>query len=123
MAMRLGVVLTLLHEETMETLALLALLEARPGMEEKLETFLSSASALARLEPGTIAWYAIQLDQSRFAIFDTFADRNGREAHLSGEVAKALLAKADTLLATPPTIELAEIVATKCPPFSSTSRS
>jgi len=107
----------------METLALLALLEARPGMEEKLETFLSSAVALARLESGTIAWYAIKLDQARFAIFDTFADRTGRDAHLSGEIAKALLAKADMLLATPPTIELATIIAVKSPPSSCTSRS
>ncbi|HMA03931.1 MAG: putative quinol monooxygenase [Gemmatimonas sp.] len=122
MATRLGVVLTLLHEEIMETLALLALLEARPGMEEQLQEFLSSALTMASLERGTIAWYAIKLDASRFAIFDTFVDRNGREAHLSGEIARALVEKADALLATPPNIQLAEIVAAKSPASSSSSR-
>jgi quinol monooxygenase YgiN len=97
----------------METLAVLALLEARPGMEAQLETFLTSALAMASLERDTIAWYALKLDASRFAIFDTFAGRDGRTAHLSGAVARALIEKADALLARPPRIELAEIVAAK----------
>lgn len=100
----------------METLALLALLEARPGMESQLETFLASALPMASAERGTIAWYALKLDASRFAIFDTFEDQNGRDAHLSGDIAKALIAKADALLASPPRIEQAGIIVTKSPP-------
>jgi quinol monooxygenase YgiN len=111
-----------LHEEIMETLALLALLEARPGMEEQLKTFLFSALPMASLERGTIAWYAIRLDASRFAIFDTFADRSGRDAHLSGEIARALVENAEALLASPPKIEMAAIVAAKSPGHSTSSR-
>jgi quinol monooxygenase YgiN len=99
----------------METLALLALLEARTGMEAQLEVFLSRALAMAALERGTIAWYALKLDACRFAIFDTFADRNGRDAHLSGEIARSLIEQADALLVKPPRIELAEIVVAKSP--------
>jgi len=123
MTTRLGVVLTLLHEGLMETLALLALLEARRGMERQLEAFLSSALSIANLERGTVAWYAIKLDASRFAIFETFADRNGRDAHLSGEIARAMVEKSDALLAMPPKIELAEIVAVKSVASSSSLRS
>src|SRR4051812_30421287 len=98
---------------SMERLAVLALLEARPGMEAQLESFLASALPLAIAEAGTIAWYALRLDASRFAIVDTFAGKDARDAHLSGEIASALMASADALLARPPRIEQAEIVAAK----------
>ena len=99
----------------METLAVLALLEAHPGMEAQLEAFLTSALAMANAERGTLAWYALKLDAFRFAIFDTFADRNGRDAHLSGAIARALAEKADSLLARPPLIQQAEVIAAKSP--------
>jgi quinol monooxygenase YgiN len=97
----------------MEKLALLALLTAKSGKEQELEEFLKSAQPLAAAEPGTAAWYAVKLGSNRFGIFDTFLDQSGREAHLSGEIAKALFAKADELLAESPQIEQLEILAVK----------
>lgn len=97
----------------MEEFALLALLEAKPGKEREVATFLESAQPLAMQEAGTVTWYAVKLGPSRFAIFDTFRDEEGREAHLTGEIAKALMAKAEHLFAKPPQIEKLEIIALK----------
>jgi quinol monooxygenase YgiN len=97
----------------MEQFALLALLTAKPGKEHELEQFLKSAQHLAEREAGTAAWYAVKLGPNRFGIFDTFRDEAGRKAHLNGEIAKALFAKADELLAEAPQIELLEILAEK----------
>lgn len=99
----------------MDTLALLALLRAKPGKEDELEQFLKSAEPLAGAEPGTTSWYAVKLGPDRFGIFDTFRDQAGREAHLGGPIAKALFARADELLAEPPKIEQLEILASKAP--------
>lgn len=99
----------------MDKLALLALLEARPGKEKELEEFLKSAQPLAARENGTTTWYAVKLGPAKFGIFDTFKDEAGRNAHLSGEIAKALFARADELLAKPPQIEKLEILASKAP--------
>lgn len=100
----------------MDQLGILALLRAKPGKEDELEEFLKSAQPLAAGEPGTSAWYAVKLGEGRFGIFDTFRDEAGREAHLSGEIAKALFAKADELLAEAPKIEKLEILAAKTLP-------
>ena len=97
----------------MEKVALLAWLEARPGKEEELAEFLKSALPLAQTEAGTVRWYAWQIDQSVFGIFDTFEGEKGRDAHLNGEIAKALMANADRLLAKPPVIEKLNILASK----------
>ena len=99
----------------MDRFALLALLEAKPGKETELEEFLKSAQPLAVRETGTTSWYAVKLGPSRFGIFDTFKDDAGRTAHLSGDIAKALFAKADELLAKPPQVEQLEILASKGP--------
>ena len=96
-------------------LAILVRLEAKPGKEEALANFLKSALPLAQAEAGTIAWFALKLGPTTFGIFDTFPDDNGRKAHLSGEIAKALFAKADELLAQPPAIEMVDILAAKEP--------
>jgi quinol monooxygenase YgiN len=95
----------------METVALLATLEARPGKEAELEALLKSVQPLASHEPETVRWYAIKIGRARFGIFDTFSDEEGRDAHLAGEIAKALMARADELLAVPPQIEKVEILA------------
>lgn len=97
----------------MDTRAILALLEAKPGKEQELEAFLKSAQPLAEAEPATTTWYAVKLGPARFGIFDTFKDDAGRQAHLSGEIAKALFAKADELLARAPQVEILEILASK----------
>ena len=97
----------------MEKLALLALLQSKPGKEAEVEAFLKSALPLAVQEKGTVRWYALKLGSGRCGIFDTFADAAGKDAHLSGEIAKALFAKAEELLASPPQIEQPEILAVK----------
>ena len=97
----------------METVGILAVVEAKPGKEKDVEAFLKSALPLAQAESQTVRWYAVKLGPSTFGIFDTFADQSGREAHLKGEIAKALFAKADQLLAKPPQIQQAEILAAK----------
>jgi len=97
----------------MDTRAILALLEAKPGKEQELEAFLKSAQPLAVAEPATTTWYAVKLGPGRFGIFDTFKDDAGRQAHLTGEIAKALFAKADELLAKSPQVEMLEILASK----------
>jgi quinol monooxygenase YgiN len=90
-------------------------LHARPGKEQELATFLASAAPLANDEQGTIAWFAVQFDASTFAIFDVFGDEAGRNAHLSGRIAAALMAKAGELLAEPPRIEKHDVLAAKLP--------
>jgi quinol monooxygenase YgiN len=97
---------------SMEALGLLVTLEARPGKEADAEAFLKSAQPLALNENGTLKWYAIKLGPGKFGIFDTFANEAGRNAHLSGEIAKALGARANELFATPPQIDKVEILAT-----------
>jgi quinol monooxygenase YgiN len=97
----------------MHNLALLAILEAKPGKEDAVAAFLKSALPLASREAGTISWFAFRISTSKFGIFDTFADEAGRNAHLTGEIAKALFAKADELLATPPQLEKPEVLASK----------
>ncbi|HEX3892124.1 MAG TPA: antibiotic biosynthesis monooxygenase [Terracidiphilus sp.] len=99
----------------MDKVALLALLEAKSGKEKELEAFLKSALPLAQQEAGTTSWYALKLGPGRFGIFDTFKDEEGRNAHLTGAIAKALFAKADELLAKAPQIEKIELLAVKAP--------
>ena len=97
----------------MGRLAIWAQLESKPGKEKEVEEFLKSAQPLAEREPGTITWYAIKMGPGKYGIFDTFADENGRNAHLNGEIAKALFAKAKDLFAKPPEIAKPEILASK----------
>jgi quinol monooxygenase YgiN len=97
---------------SMEAIGLLVTLQARPGKEADAEAFLKSAQPLALNENGTLRWYAIKLGPAKFGIFDTFANEGGRNAHLGGEIAKALGARANELFATPPQIEQVEILAT-----------
>jgi len=99
----------------MSKLAIWAELEAKAGKEQEVADFLKSAQALAEKEPGTITWYAIRMGGPKFGIFDTFVDEQGREAHLNGEIAKALFAKAKELLAKDPQIHKLELLAAKVP--------
>src|SRR5215472_10882635 len=97
--------------EIMEAIGLLVRLEARAGKEAEAEAFLKSALPLALDEKGTLKWYAIKLGPGKFGIFDTFANEGDRNAHLAGEIAKALGARASELLAVPPQIEKVEVLA------------
>jgi quinol monooxygenase YgiN len=99
----------------MAKVALYVPLEAKPGKEKEVADFLKSALPLVDAEPATVTWFAIQEGPSSFAIFDTFDEEAGREAHLNGKVAAALMAKADTLLAKPPQIFKIDILAQKLP--------
>lgn len=97
----------------MEKYALLGLVQAKPGKEEIVEQFLKSAVEMAKREPGTVRWYAVKMGGGRFGIFDTFPDDVARDAHLSGEIAKALMANATDLLVGDPQIDKLEILAAK----------
>jgi quinol monooxygenase YgiN len=99
----------------MSKFALYVPLEAKPGKEKEVADFLKSALPLVEDEPGTVTWFAIQEGPSSFAIFDTFDDEAGRDAHLNGKVAAALRAKADELLTKPPAIHKIGILADKLP--------
>ena len=92
---------------------LLVRLEAKPGKEKELEEFLQSALPLALDESATENWYAIRINDSTFGIFDTFTDDTGRDVHLNGPIAKALMAKATDLLVSNPVIEKVDVLAVK----------
>jgi quinol monooxygenase YgiN len=95
--------------------ALWVCLDAKPGKEKEVADFLRSGLAIVQQEPATIAWFAIQMGPSSFGIFDAFPDEAGRQAHLTGKLAAALMAKAGDLLAKPPAIEKIDLLTAKLP--------
>lgn len=97
----------------MVKLSLLVRLEAKPGKEKALEDLLTSALPMAQNESGTIHWFALRIGPSTFGIFDTFEKEEGRQAHLNGPIAAALVAHVDELLSKPPVIEQVELLAVK----------
>lgn len=99
----------------MSKFALLARLEAKPGKETEVAEFLKSALPLAEAEAGTRTWFALQFGPSSFGIFDSFDDEAGRQAHLDGPIAAALMAKAGELLSQPPRIDQVDLLAAKVP--------
>jgi quinol monooxygenase YgiN len=90
-------------------------LEAKPGKEGEVEGFLRGGLSLVEQEPATTAWFGIRLGPTTFGIFDAFSDEHGRQAHLEGRVAAALMQKSSELLAEPPKIEKIEVLAAKLP--------
>jgi quinol monooxygenase YgiN len=99
------------RDHDMTTKALFVKLEATAVKENEVAKFLRDAQGLVAQEPATTAWFGIRLCPTTFAIFDAFPDEAGRDAHLSGKVAKALMEKAPELLAEPPKIEKADVLA------------
>ena len=97
----------------MVKVALLVRLEAKPGKEADVEQFLRGGLAIVQGEPATTDWFALRIGPSTFGIFDTIADDSGRDAHLNGRVAAALMAKAPELLAKAPVIEKVDVLAAK----------
>jgi quinol monooxygenase YgiN len=99
----------------MLTVGLFARLEAKPGKEEEVAAFLRQGLQLANQETTTPLWFALRLGPATFAIFDAFRDEAGRRAHLDGPIARALMAQAPSLLATPPVIERVDVLGAKLP--------
>jgi quinol monooxygenase YgiN len=100
-------------ELQMVKLGILARLVAKPGKEQELASFLAGALPLAQQEAKTVVWFAIRLSEREFGIFDAFADESGRNAHLEGPIAAALMAKAGELLAEPPRLDKVDVLAAK----------
>ncbi|MGF6261681.1 quinol monooxygenase YgiN [Paraburkholderia youngii] len=99
----------------MVKLALYVRLEAKPGKEKEVEAFLLGGLPLVEQEPATAAWFGLKLGPSIYAIFDAFDDEAGRDAHLNGKVAAALMEKAGELFASPPSIVRLDVLAAKLP--------
>lgn len=98
----------------MVTVGLLARMEAKPGRESDVQSFLEGALPLAQQEAETTAWFAVR-QGSTFYIFDAFPDDSGRQAHLNGPIAAALMQNADDLLSEPPDIQQLDVLASKLP--------
>jgi quinol monooxygenase YgiN len=99
----------------MITVGLFVRLQAKAGKEEELGAFLMRGLELANQETTTPVWFALRLGGGSFAIFDAFADETGRQAHLNGPIAKALMAQAPNLLAEPPAIQQLDVMGAKLP--------
>jgi quinol monooxygenase YgiN len=99
----------------MVTKGLWVRLRAKPGKEADLEAFLQQGAAIAQEEPGTTAWFAVRLGPSEFGVFDVFPDAAGRDAHLNGAIAAALMAQADELLDEAPQIDRLDVIGSKLP--------
>ena len=97
----------------MAKVGILAMVEAKPGKEQEVANFLKSALPLAQGEALTLHWFAFQVNHNTFGIFDTFEGDEGRDAHLSGPIAAALMANAEHLLSKPPSIEKVDLLALK----------
>jgi quinol monooxygenase YgiN len=93
--------------------ALYVSLKAKPGKEAEVEAFLRTGAEMSKAEPGTATWYGIKEGEGAYAVFDTFDDEKGRDAHLNGDIAKALMGKADDLFSNALQIHRLEIVANK----------
>ena len=96
-------------------LSLFVRLEAKPGKEEEVAAFLKQGLQMANQEATTPLWFALRLGPSTFGVFDSFYDEAGRQTHLNGPIAKALMAQAPNLLAEPPMIERVEVLGSKLP--------
>ena len=97
----------------MVNVALFVRLEAKAGKEADVAKFLRDGLAIVQEEPATTVWFALQLGPSTFGIFDAFPNEAGRQAHLSGRVAAALMARASELFSKPPAIEKVDVLASK----------
>jgi quinol monooxygenase YgiN len=93
--------------------ALYVSLKAKPGKEKDVEAFLKQGAEMAKKEAGTVTWYGLKEDEGTYSVFDTFNDETGRDAHLNGEIAKALMANAATLFSEAPKIHKINIMADK----------
>jgi len=93
--------------------ALFVLLKAKPGKEHDVESFLKEGASMSLDEPQTVTWYGLKMGPGVYGVFDTFDDEAGRDAHMNGEIAKALMAQASELFSNELKIEQIEILAGK----------
>jgi quinol monooxygenase YgiN len=105
--------LTLLEDVFMAKQAIWVMLKAKPGKEADVEAFLKQGASMSNDEPKTVTWYGVKMGPGLYGVFDTFDDEAGRDAHLNGEIAKALMASASELFSNKLEIEKMEIVAKK----------
>jgi len=93
--------------------AIWVMLKAKPGKEADVEAFLKQGAEMSKDEPKTVTWYGVKIAPGVYGVFDTFDDEAGRDAHMNGEIAKALMAKAPELFSNELQIEKMEILARK----------
>ena len=93
--------------------AIWVMLKAKPGKEQEIEAFLAQGAQMAGSERGTVTWYGVKMSPGVYGVFDTFEDEAGRDAHMGGEIAKALMEKAPELFANDLRVEQMEILAAK----------
>ncbi|MDF3300540.1 putative quinol monooxygenase [Streptomyces tropicalis] len=94
-------------------IGLLARIEARPEHADAVAAMLRDAAQLAEQEQHTVAWFAFRQDETTFGVFDTFADEEGRQEHLRGRIAEALMGAAETMLSSPPVITPVDLLGSK----------
>lgn len=99
----------------MTEVALFVKLEAKPGKEEDVAAFLKQGASMAQDEAGTTAWFGVRFGPTTFGVFDAFDDEAGRDAHLNGAIAAALMENAAELLAEEPSIEKLDVLGDKLP--------
>ena len=97
----------------MESKAIWVMLKAKEGQEAAVEAFLKQGASMAAAESGTVKWYGVKIAPGMYGVFDTFADEAGRDAHLTGEIAKALMANAPDLFSNEIKIEKMDILGVK----------
>jgi quinol monooxygenase YgiN len=93
--------------------AIWVMLKAKPGKEADVEAFLKQGAVMSKDEPQTVTWYGVKIDSSTYGVFDTFEDEAGRDAHLNGDIARALMASAAELFSNEIRIEKMQILANK----------
>ena len=101
------------EDGAMSKQAIWVMLKAKPGKEAEVEAFLKQGAVMSNNEPQTVTWYGVKIAPGMYGVFDTFDDEAGRDAHMNGEIAKALMANASELFSNELKIEKMEILGSK----------
>ena len=97
----------------MTKLGLFLRLEAKPGKENAVAEFLKNALPMTIQENYAVSWYAFQLNENTFGIFDSFSNEEARTGHLQGRIAQQLMTQAPDLFSNKLEIERLDILAAK----------
>lgn len=92
---------------------LIVRLQARPEQAQEVAAVLGRGRAMVEDEHGTPVWFAFQISEHCFGIYDAFADDAARTAHLEGELAAVIVGRADELLSEAPRIETVDLLGAK----------